>query len=170
MKTAKLVLIISLFFFGLSLSAVNVRAEVLSVSDIIDVLVSFSNKGLWEKAGGECFQDKQFTDIKRKNNNSVEWPGHWTYSYYNDGGLAPRMPYWSSVEIKGPIIQLNLRMYCGSRGSLCDFHCSNEIEVVSRTHVKVRQKIVSKYSGGLESETPRGINHGDTFLCEFRKK
>jgi tetratricopeptide (TPR) repeat protein len=65
--------------------------QVLSVSDIIDVLVSFSN---WEKAGGRCI-DQPFAFIKRKDNNSVEYSS----SFYL-GGYGPDMRLAGTKKIE----------------------------------------------------------------------
>jgi len=139
--------------------------QVLSVPAIIDVLVSFSNKELWKKVGGECFMDKQFSFIKYKDNNSVEVPVWWNYDYERPDPKGG----WEPKEIEGPMLKWALKMNFRTTS----FHCSNEIEVVSRTQVKVRQKIISRYpvSGGeLVGDTPPGIKLGHTYSCEYRKK
>ena len=132
--------------------------QVLSVSDIIDVLVSFSN---WEKAGGQCI-DSQLATIKRKDNNSVKYKA----SYSLEGGDS--YPVFDTEEIKGRVFNMRQTISCGDTGRLwssCHFRSEAEIEVVSKTHVKVRQTVTRVEQSPIRPPVANG-----EYFCEYRKR
>jgi tetratricopeptide (TPR) repeat protein len=132
--------------------------QVLSVSDIIDVLVSFSN---WEKVGGRCI-DQPFAFIKRKDNNSVEYP-----QLFHRYGPAD-MRFFLTEKTEGRVFKMIQRIHCGTtveQRERCHFYCETEIEIVSKTHVKVRQTIKEVELSPIIPSVANG-----TYFCEYRKK
>lgn len=139
------------------------RAEqVLSMPEIIDVLVSFSRGNLdWKLTEGECQTEN--LAIKRVDDNSVSVP-----SYLNV--QSPDGVMWGTEKVEGTIFKYTsthkrTKKICGSDRPW-EGHCPYmeiEIEVVSKRHVKIRQKIVELW--GID--TPF---NGKIYSCEYRKK
>jgi len=137
--------------------------QVLSVSDIVDVLVSFSN---WEKAGGRCvnteieIMNEVLASIKRKDNNSVEYS-----TVFHLGGYGPDMRLAVTKKIEGHFFKMMQIIFCTSPGQNdCWFRCDTEIEVVSKTHVKVRLTMRD-----VEKSPIKALPRNDTYVCEYRK-
>lgn len=136
------------------------KAEtVLTVADVIDVLVSLSNKEQWQVTG-DCI-NQPFAFIRRKGSDSVEFP------FLNGLNWGPDMRGLYPAEIEGTLARMKTNTMCGApnQAAYCHFTCLNEIEVVSRTHVKIRQ-LVSDTEG---SPMTPPVRNG-TYSCEYRKK
>lgn len=136
--------------------------QVLSVPEIIDVLVSFSNKELWEKIKGECLS-QPFAFIRRNDSNSVVFP----YLYGLEWGPDMDMRSWNRVEIEGRLFKMLTNTMCGAtdKAGYCHFRCLNEIEVVSRTHVRIRQQVRETERSIITPPVRNGM-----YSCEYRKK
>lgn len=136
------------------------RAEnVLTVADIIDVLVSFSNTDQWEKVGGECIR-QPFEFIRRKDSNSVEFPLLYGLEW------GPDERFYTSSKIDGPLFIMRVHTFCDAwdKQAYCHYWCDNEIEIMSRTHVRIRQQVDD---ADISPITPP-VKNG-TYICEYRK-
>lgn len=133
--------------------------QVLSVPEIIDVLVSFSNESLWKKVKGECIS-QPFASIRRKDSISVAVP----FLYGLEWG--PDMRTIRPEKIEGTLFKMQTNTMCGAAAmaSSCHFRCLNEIEVVSKTHVRIRQQVSETERSPITPPVKNGM-----YSCEYRK-
>ncbi len=135
------------------------KAEtVLTVADVINVLVSLSNKEQWQVTG-ECI-NQPFAFIRRKDNDSVEFP----FLYGLSWGPDTRM--FVPGKIEGSLLRMKTNTMCGApnQAASCHLTCLNEIEVVSRTRVKIRQQVSDTERSPMTPPVKSG-----TYSCEYRK-
>jgi|GEM_PF-1158854 len=139
------------------ISKLEYKAEhVLTITDIIDVLVSFSNEALWRKSE-QCMRPA-YLEIKREGLNRVR-----VMTFYN-----PEQGFkFSTLKVEGPIVKFTtkfrdwtlapelIRMFGTKENPI-----EHQIEVVSKEHVIVQQKITR-----LEDKGRVYFNS-----CEYRKK
>jgi len=137
------------------------RAEqVLTVPEIIDVLVSLSDKKKWQVVG-VCYNWDQF-EFTRVGNDAVR--GLSATLYYRKP-----MERYQNYRIQGPLLIFqSIINVCGDngkdRGVSCDAVIENEIEVVSKTLVKVNQKTLRKGQGMGD------LIVGEKMSCRYTKK
>ena len=140
--------------------------QVLTVPDIIDILVSLSDKQTWQVVGN-CTKDT--IKFKRNAFSSDEYVSTVTAS-------SSSGQWYDSEQLNGPILKyyFNTKKYAGGECAVpsdcCDDVCIiwevREVEVVSKTLVRVRQKIMR--------DVPRGRPEAGvvarTLSCTFQKK
>jgi hypothetical protein len=109
----------------------------LTVPDIIDVLVSLSNKDLWRKSG-RCIRDDIYLTLMRDGLNKVRV----MTSFTPEQGRQ-----FSTLKVEGPIVKYTVwyREWALEPELIRIFGTEetpteHEIEVVSREHVIVKQK------------------------------
>ena len=129
--------------------------QILTNQEITDVLVSFLGYSV-DKPG--C--NPMFFGIKRSGNEAVKVLG--ALRYY------PDRESYQILKVTGPILKyvatVNVCDELANRqAGGCDSIVENEIEVVSKTFVKVNQKVLRGGDGA-------GVRTGQKFSCTFRKK
>jgi tetratricopeptide (TPR) repeat protein len=133
--------------------------QVLSVHEIIDVLVSFSDKQKWQQYDGECIDwslhiTREGDDVVKALNAWLYYPQHKSYKTLNVTG--PTLKYISTINICDASAN---REFGG-----CDSIIENKMEVVSMTLVKINQKVIRAGTfGGVYRD-------GDERSCKYRKK
>ncbi len=126
--------------------------KVLSIPEIIDVLVSFGHteKG-WVMVQGDCFHEHQFNFIKLGSEGFIQ-----VMSYGENIWRDERVAEFRSLKVKGPVlIYISVIDACSGGMLPCPRETENEIEVISKTRVKIRQ-----------TQTESGY----TFSCEYEKR
>jgi hypothetical protein len=133
--------------------------QILSVPEIIDVLVSF-NGGQWQKEG-ECWELDGCLRFEREGHNEVK-----ALVGVIDQ-MSPRLQY-NTMKVIGPVLRITFtRNVCAEVAEKqigdCTGFVEQEIEVVSKRLVKVKQKVLK---GGIGN----GVSNGQRFSCAFQKK
>ncbi len=161
-KAATLVSIFAIVLIGTGpiLGQQAVADSDLTVPDIIDILISLGNSQLWDKVPGNSVA-QPFDLIKRRDATTVEYP----YCFGLEWGPDNRTI--TALKITGPIVKMEVNTFCGpgNKAAYCHFGCLNEIEVVSRTHVRIKQTVSRTGSSPITPPVKDG-----TYFCEFRKK
>jgi tetratricopeptide (TPR) repeat protein len=133
--------------------------QALTVPEIIDVLVSFSDKQKWQQYDGECIGwslhiTREGDDVVKALNAWLYYPQHKSYKTLNVTG--PTLKYISTINVCDASAN---REFGG-----CDSIIENKMEVVSMTLVKINQKVI-------RAGTFRGVyRDGDERSCKYRKK
>ena len=133
---ATLVTIFAIVLIGTGPILGRQTESVLTVPDIIDILISLGNSQLWDKVPGNSVA-QPFDLIKRRDATTVEYP----YCFGLEWGPDNRTI--TALKITGPIVKMEVNTFCspGNKAAYCHFGCLNEIEVVSRTHVRIKQTV-----------------------------
>jgi tetratricopeptide (TPR) repeat protein len=142
--------------------------QILTVPEIINILISLSDTNQWENTGN-CTRDTiVFQHSEIKNHVSVA-----TSNYSNYLGKGP---WYDSVSVNGATLEyrFNTKKYPGQECVLdpdkfldiCMILEVREVEVVSKTLVRVKQKILKNVPVGRVEE---GIV-AKILECTYRKK
>ncbi len=131
------------------------KEQVLSIPDIIDVLVSF---GSWKQEGRLCQRWGEYA-FAREGTDAVRVLKSESYS--------PERFDLQTLKVAGPVLKyITTVNVCGNsvdeQGRSCDSVMEHEVEVVSKSLVKVNQKVLR---GGIGN----GLATGDSFSCTFQK-
>jgi hypothetical protein len=150
------------------------REQLLTNADIVDILVSLGNEETWgiEKRGkydqynnlntcNDCGFFAIFAFITSAGSDRIKVPNIITHITHIDNGWRPESSF-NIIKIDGPVVKfISYSNYCGSYPPPPGCHpvrIDYEIEVVSRTLVKVR-----------EIDSPGESSEGK-FAGEYRKK
>lgn len=140
--------------------------QVLSTQDIINVLASgFSLSEEWKytatvkTANRECRRMWQELAFSREGADSVKALRSTLYYPVRDS--------YQTLRITGPVLKYSTTInVCDAAANRQDGDCSsimeNEVEVVSRSLIKVKQRVIRGGSGA-------GVGNGDKFSCTFQK-
>lgn len=137
--------------------------KILTVPEIIDVLVSFSDKQKWQEYDGKCenWRPESF-DFKRECDDTVK-------SLKDIHSQSWKYPTLQTLKVTGPVLKyITTENMCDAEADRqlggCDLIIEEEVEVVSKTLVKINQKIIR--GGPLWSS----VKVGDKYSCKYRKK
>ncbi|MBA4389937.1 MAG: hypothetical protein C0399_03265 [Syntrophus sp. (in: bacteria)] len=136
--------------------------QILTVPEIIDVLVSFWDQQKWQSydaQGRTGFNWGQYMFV-RQGDDAVKVIQ--TILYY------PTRNYYQTLKVTGPVLRYKSSVNVCDESANKEFgDCTSivevEVEVVSRTLVKLREKALRGGAGA-------GVATGDKFSCTFRKK
>ena len=145
--------------------------RMLATADIIDVLTSgFSLSGDWENVSR---QPSAFgSAIKREGGCRAIWMelhfkragGEHVQVLQSEMYYQPVSSRYQNLKITGPVVKyVTMVNVCGVARRACDSVMQNEVEVVSRNQVQVRQTVLSGGEGA-------GVADGDAFVCTYRRK
>lgn len=150
--------------------------QVLSVPEIIDVLVSFSDEQKWQQYDGECINVSDGKNwgilyISRGGDDSVKAMNFHLRFPGQPGGQMYSQPLttYKTLNVTGPTLEYkSIINICDASTNRefggCDSIIENKIEVVSMTLVKINQKVLRAGSfGGVYRD-------GDERSCKYRKK
>ncbi len=143
--------------------------QVLSIPAIVDVLVEFGKPPSWKysatfKTGDrQCRQAWSELQLSREGSDTVR--AKRSIQYYT--GPTGTSTTFQSFKVTGPVLRYVTSVnVCDTNANRefgdCTSVIENEVEVVSRTHVRVDQRVIR---GGVGA----GTADGDIFACEFRK-
>ena len=152
------------------INRIELKAEqVLTIPVIVDVMAEFAKPSLWKytatlRSGDrQCRQAWSELVIERESSDSVKALSSMQY-YTGPGGIDRR---YQSLKVTGPKLSYVTRInVCDGAANRelgdCTSIMENEITVVSRTLVKVTQRVIRRGDGA-------GTAPGDVYECEFKK-
>jgi tetratricopeptide (TPR) repeat protein len=134
--------------------------QVLSVPEIIDVLVSFLDGQKWQQ-DGTCMQMWSI-DFFRAGDDVVK-------VLTNEQRGASKSNSYEILKVTGPVVKyIKTLNVCSADADRdlggCDIITENEIDVVSKTLVKINEKVIR--GGPLGSS----LRPGDKKSCKYQKK
>lgn len=152
------------------INRIELKAEqVLTIPVIVDVMAEFAKPSLWKytatlRSGDrQCRQAWSELVIERESSDSVRALSSMQY-YTEPSGIDRR---YQSLKVTGPKLSYVTRInVCDGAANRelgdCTSIMENEITVVSRTLVKVGQRVIRRGDGA-------GTAAGDVYECEFKK-
>ena len=152
------------------INRIELKAEqVLTIPVIVDVMTEFAKPSLWKytatlRSGDrQCRQAWSELVIERESSDSVKALSSMQY-YAGPSGIDRR---YQSLKVTGPKLSYVTRInVCDGAANRelgdCTSIMENEITVVSRTLVKVGQRVIRRGDGA-------GTAAGDVYECEFKK-
>ena len=154
------------------INKIELKAEqVLSIPAIVDVLVEFGKPKEWnysatvKTADRQCRQAWSELLLSREGSDTVR---AMRSTQYYTGPKRNDISYtYQSLKVTGPVLQYVTTInVCDSSAHRefgdCTSVMENEVQVVSRTLVRVNQRVLRGGDGA-------GTVDGDVFACEFRK-
>lgn len=143
----------------------------LTIPEIIDVLVSFSDHQNWQQYDGECI-DYVIYKTCRGCEAPLTREGYDVVKVLtNEQRGASFSKSYEILKVTGPVVKyIKTTNICDVSANRqlggCDQIIENEIEVVSKTLVKVNQKLIrGEPLGDMYRDRV-----GDKFSCKYRKK
>lgn len=152
------------------INRIELKAEqVLTIPAIVDVLVEFGKPPAWNYTATSRSGDRQCRrawselELLRESGESVKALSSMQY-YTGPTGINRT---YQTLTVTGPALTYITRInVCDSNANRefgdCTSIIENEVQVISRTLVKVNQRVIRRGEGA-------GTAAGDTYSCEFKK-